>query len=86
MNLVVLKPPGFRKLSHSSEMQNDALMHCEGLKGEEVLIIDNISLTFFINHSHTLVYKYILFLIITSSYHTTTSMFRLIQIYKKYIT
>ena len=23
----------FKKLGHSSEIQNDALMHCEGLKG-----------------------------------------------------
>ena len=29
----VLKPPGFRKLSHFSEMQSDASMHREGLKG-----------------------------------------------------
>ena len=28
-----LKTLGFRKLSHFSEMQNDALRHCEGLKG-----------------------------------------------------
>ena len=27
------KPPGFRKLSHSSVMWNDVLMHREGLKG-----------------------------------------------------
>ena len=33
MQICVLKPPGFRKLSHSSEMRNDALMHREGLKG-----------------------------------------------------
>ena len=31
--IVILKPLGFRKLSHSSDMQNDALMHREGLKG-----------------------------------------------------
>ena len=35
MKIVVLKPPGFRKLSHFSEMRNDALMHREGLKGFE---------------------------------------------------
>ena len=29
----VLKPLGFRKLSHSKEMRNDALKHREGLKG-----------------------------------------------------
>ena len=30
---VVLKLPDFRTISHFSEMQNDALMHREGLKG-----------------------------------------------------
>ena len=35
MKMFVLKPPGFMKLSHYSEMRNDALMHREGLKGEE---------------------------------------------------
>ena len=30
----VLKSLGFFKLSHSSEMQNDALMHRDGLEGE----------------------------------------------------
>ena len=29
--MFVLKPLGFRKLSHSSEMRNDALMHRVGL-------------------------------------------------------
>ena len=33
MKNFVLKPPGFRRLSHSSEMRNDALMHREGSKG-----------------------------------------------------
>ena len=33
MKIFVVKPVGFRKLSHSSEMQNDAFMHREGLKG-----------------------------------------------------
>ena len=33
MNLFVLNPIGFRKLGHFSGMQNDALMHREGLKG-----------------------------------------------------
>ena len=33
MKKIVLKPLGFRKSSHSSEMRNDALMHPEGLKG-----------------------------------------------------
>ena len=28
-----LKTPRFRKLGHASEIQNDALMHREGLKG-----------------------------------------------------
>ena len=28
------KTPGFQKLGHFSEMQNDALMHREGLKCE----------------------------------------------------
>ena len=32
MKILVLKPPGFRKLSHSSEMRNDAIMHREGLE------------------------------------------------------
>ena len=30
IKIFVLKPPGFRKLIHSSEMLNDALMHREG--------------------------------------------------------
>ena len=29
----ILKPLGFRKLNHSLEMDNDDLMHPEGLKG-----------------------------------------------------
>ena len=33
MEIFVLKPLGFRKLSHSSEMRNDALMHRDRLKG-----------------------------------------------------
>ena len=33
MKIFVRKPLGFMKLSHSSEMQNDALMHREGIKG-----------------------------------------------------
>ena len=33
MKIFVLKPQGFRKLGHFSEMQNDALMQSEGLKG-----------------------------------------------------
>ena len=33
MGIFVLKPLGLRELAHSSEMQNDALMHREGLKG-----------------------------------------------------
>ena len=33
MKIFVLKRPGFRKLSHTSEMQIDALKHREGLKG-----------------------------------------------------
>ena len=33
MKNLVLKPLDFRKLSHTSKMQNDALMHHEGLKG-----------------------------------------------------
>ena len=33
MTIFVLKSPGFRKLGYSSEMQNDALMHLEGLYG-----------------------------------------------------
>ena len=32
MEIFVLKPHGFNKLSHSSELRNDALMHCEDLK------------------------------------------------------
>ena len=39
MKIFVLKPAGFRKLSHSSEMQNDALMHREGLKGLEGQVV-----------------------------------------------
>ena len=31
MKCFVLQPPGFRKLSHSSEMRNDALMHRDGI-------------------------------------------------------
>ena len=31
--MFVLKPLGSTKLSHFSEMQDDALMHREGLKG-----------------------------------------------------
>ena len=33
ITIFVLESLGFRKLSHASEMQNDALMHREGLKG-----------------------------------------------------
>ena len=33
MNIFDLEPQDFRKLSHSSEMQNDASMHREDLKG-----------------------------------------------------
>ena len=33
METLALQPPDFRKLNHSSEMQHDALMHREGLKG-----------------------------------------------------
>ena len=33
MKIFVLKPVGFTKLSDFSEMQDDALMHREGLKG-----------------------------------------------------
>ena len=33
MTIFDLKPLDFRKLSHSSEMQTDALMHCEDFKG-----------------------------------------------------
>ena len=33
MKICGLKALGFGKLGHSSEMQNDALMHREGLKG-----------------------------------------------------
>ena len=33
MEIFVLKSLGFRKLIHSSEMQNDALRHRDGLKG-----------------------------------------------------
>ena len=29
----VVNPLGFRKFSYSLQMQNNALMHCEGLKG-----------------------------------------------------
>ena len=36
MKIFVLKPLGFRKLSYSSDMRNDALMHREGLKGFNV--------------------------------------------------
>ena len=39
MNFLVLKPPGFRKLSHFSEMRNDALIHREGLKGYVRILI-----------------------------------------------
>ena len=34
MKIFVLKPLGFRKRSHCSEMQNNPLMHREGLKGK----------------------------------------------------
>ena len=34
MTICALNPPGFRKLSHSSVMRNDAFMHCEGLNGK----------------------------------------------------
>ena len=34
MKIFVLIPLGFTKLSHFSEMQDDALMHREGLKGQ----------------------------------------------------
>ena len=34
----VLKSPGFKKLGHSSEMRNDALMHRVGLKGYYVTL------------------------------------------------
>ena len=30
---ILSKPSGYRKLSRYSEMQNDALMHRDGLKG-----------------------------------------------------
>ena len=33
ITIFVLESLGFRKLSHASEMQNDDLMHREGLKG-----------------------------------------------------
>ena len=33
MKIFGLKPLGFRKLGHFSEMRNDVLMHREGLKG-----------------------------------------------------
>ena len=33
IKICVVKPPGFWKLSHCSEMRNDALMHREYLKG-----------------------------------------------------
>ena len=33
MKIFTSKPQVFRKLSHSPEMRNDALMHREGLKG-----------------------------------------------------
>ena len=33
MNIFVPEPLGFTKLSHFSVMQDDALMHREGLKG-----------------------------------------------------
>ena len=36
MQIFVRKPPGFRKLGHSSEMENDALMHREGLNGYNI--------------------------------------------------
>ena len=32
------KSPRCRKFTHSSQMQNDALMHCEGLKGLALVI------------------------------------------------
>ena len=34
--MFVLKSLGFRKLRHSSELQNDALMHREDVKGFEL--------------------------------------------------
>ena len=34
MNIFVPKPLCFTKLSHFSEMQDDVLLHCEGLKGK----------------------------------------------------
>ena len=34
MKILVPRPLGFTKLSHFSEMQDDALMHGEGLKGQ----------------------------------------------------
>ena len=33
MKIFVLKPLGFRKLGHSSDIRNNALMYREGLKG-----------------------------------------------------
>ena len=39
MKIFVLKLTCFRKLSHSAEMQNDALVHCEGLKDNKLNII-----------------------------------------------
>ena len=33
MNFFILNPLGFKKWGHSSEMQNDDLIHREGLKG-----------------------------------------------------
>ena len=38
MTIFVLEPLGFRKLSHSSEMRNDALVHREGLEGQTKII------------------------------------------------
>ena len=39
MKIFVLKPLGFKKLSHSLEMRNDALMHREGLKGFKGVVV-----------------------------------------------
>ena len=37
--MFVLKPLGFRKVSHSPEMQNDDLMHRGGLKGLNIAVM-----------------------------------------------
>ena len=39
MKIFVPKPPGYTKSSHFSEMQDNALMHREGLKGLKYIII-----------------------------------------------